>query len=436
MDWLFEPIPKAVGLIASGLLTVAVLAIAVTRLRGTRLAALAGANMAIVLMWTLLLGHFEPAPWRLQVLIQRLIELPLLCGLAVLCLVQARRLPRSESRLAGALQAAPVLLAGAWVVAFAGEQAWPRPTLASFAEMPVRNWALLTLLCVPFQAYLWCNVYIFARAAGSRSPNLRLRMQNFFLAMSVGCYGISSVNVLAGYAVLTFLENPARREVTLIQYAIEERLFFVWGPALLAGLLLAASPLATRAARTADASVLLPLRERFEGLTWRLETMGALRRLTRPLYYLEDAAAHLGLSKVDIEKARQTVKLAAIMGSPGAPEDLSRERASELLDRLRAGDVDDTAPTSSSLGLGRMPEAGDSTGDHLPDVLDAALSLSTAATADLRRADHPAWLELARVACVDAGIAAESDRADAPANPHHDRAFDAYRRAANIARGA
>ncbi len=430
MDWLFEPLPTTLGFIMGGSFAAAVLTIAVTRLRGTWLATLAGANMAIIVLWALSLSYFEPAPWRLQVVVQRLTELPLVGGLAILCVVQARRLPRSESRLAKILLAAPVVLACAWGVAFVGEQAWPRPVLSPFAEMPVRNWALLTLLCLPFQFYLWSIVFLFVRGAGSRSPTFVIRAQNLFLAAAVGGYGLASLNVLAGYAVLTFLDNPVRRDVTLVQYVVEERLFLVWGPALLVGLLLAVSPAATReAARATDALVLLPLRERFEGLTWRLEATGSLRRLTRPLYYLRCAASDLGLSESDTAKASQAVKLAAIMGSSGAPSDLSREKARELLLRLEASGTRETVPIPPVRELGI--EAGTATDsvDYLPDILDAALSLSSPVTGqhNLQPTDRPAWFELARVACTEAGIPV----GDVSVNANYHRAFDAYHAAAD-----
>ena len=435
MDWLFEPLPKTLGFVMGGFFTAAVLTIAVTHLRGTRLALLAGANMACILAWTLSLSYFEPAPWRLQVVVQRLVELPLISGLAVLCVLQARRLPLSEPRLAWALRSAPVLLAGAWALAFAGEQAWPRPILAPFAEIPVRNWVLLIVLCIPFQSYLWCNVFLFARSAGPRSPTRRIRMQNLSLAVSVGGYGLSSLNVLAGYSVLAFLDYPARKEVTLIQYAIEERLFLVWGPALLVGLLLAASPVASRAAsRAADAFALLPLRERFEGLTWRLENVGALRRLTRPLYHLESAASDLGLSEADTAKAQQTVKLAAILGASKTPDGLSREKARELLDRLEANSVCRAMPVDTPSQPTRAPEAGPAGTDHLPEIIDAALDLSAQTTvhASQRRDECPTWFELARAACADAGITTEY----LPASSECHRAFDAYHKAAKLVRSA
>lgn len=433
MDWLSENLPGTLGLIVGGALATAVLALAVTRLRGTWFAALAGANIALFLVWTILLGDLGLAPWRLQVVIQRLIELPLICGLAVVCVVQARRLPPSESRLAVVLRAAPTLLGCAWVLSFVGEQIWPRPSLAPFAEMPIKNWALLTFLCVPFQFYMWATFFLFARAAGPRSPTRRTRVQNLFLAVAVGGYGLSCVNVLVGYAVLAFLDNPARTEVTLVQFVIEERLFLVWGPALLLGLLIAVSPTAARAARTADALALFPLRERFEGLAWRLEATGALRRLARPLCYLRNAASNLGLSETDIAKASQTVKLAAIMGSPKAPDGLSRGRAADLLVRLEANAIEETMPVSASLP-GRSSMATAVTADYLTEVLEAALNLSAqgATTVNLRRVSSPMWFELARVTCIEAGITHASSR-----NPSTSReAFDAYREAANLVRGA
>ncbi len=429
-DWLFEPLPTNFTLLLSLTLTVVILMLALTRLRGTWLASLAAGNMAFLLLWTSLLNLFELPPWRLQVVIERLVELPLVCGLAVLCFVQARRLLPSEHRLRQVLQAAPALLVFAWVVAFVGEQIWPQPSLNTFAEMPIRNWALLTVLCVPFQSYVWILTFLFVRASGSRSPTLRLRAQNAFLAVAIGGYGLSSVNVLVGYAVQAFLENLARREITLVQFLIEERLLLVWAPALLLGLLLAASPAATRIARAADTFALLSLRERFEGLAWRLEATGALRRLARPLHHLQRAADTLGLSEADAAKALQAVKLAAVMGSPRVPADLSREKASELLSRLEVAGALGTVPSTPWPSGGKRSAALADPAD-LPEILDAALDLSAPAENPLR-ANRPPWFELARAACIDAGIV----EAASPRSPDYERAVVAYCEAANLVRGA
>ncbi len=434
MGWLSELLSRPLWLILNGSFVMLVFLLALTRLRGTWFAVLAGSNMLILLLLSSSVEHFESSPWRLQVFIQRFMEFPLVCGVAVLCLVQSRRMTLSEHRLRKTLRAAPALLVGAWVVTLAGEQAWPHPSLNLFAEVPVRNWVLLTVLCIPLQSYLWGMTFLFFRAAGSRSPTNRLRLQNISLAVAIGGAALSNLNVVAGYAVLAFLENPARTNVTLLSLAIEDQLFFLWGPALLGGLLLAAFPAAVQEVRAPDALALLPVRERFEGLLWRLEAVGSLRRLTRPLFHLQTAAVELGISEDDTAKASQTVKLAAIMGSPKAPIDLSRESASELLARLQAGYIRETAPISLSPERGRWLGARATDVDHLLDVLDAALSLSTPATSsgDTQRANHTAWFDLAHVTCVEAGISV----ADIPASPDYDRAFGAYRAAADFARGA
>lgn len=315
-------------------------------------------------------------------------------------------------------------------MAFVGEQSWPRPSLQLFAEMPVRNWALLTVLCLPLQSYLWGLTFLFFRAAGPRSPTRRIRMQNFMLAVAIGGYGLSNLNIVAGYAVLAFLENPARTNFMLVSLAIEHQLFFLWGPALLGGLMLAALPAALEGARAPDVLALIPLSERFEGLVWRLETAGALRRLTRPFYYLQTAAVELGLSEADAAKALQAVKLAAVMSSPKVPPALSRENARELLARLEAtGAWQAYPPASWSAGYTGLCKTSDPA--HLPEILHAALNL-TAPTSDPLRTIRPPWFDLARAACIDAGIISEAGTGD----PAHDRAFGAYRQAAKRASGA
>jgi len=430
MDWVSVLLSGLLWLVLNGSLAVLVLVLALTRLRGTWFAVLAGSNVVILLVLSSSVEHFESSPWRLQVLIQRFMEFPLVCGVAVLCVLQSRRLTLSEGRLRKTLGAAPAVLIGAWVLSLAGEQAWPHPSLNLFAEVPFRNWALLTVLCIPLQSYLWGMAFLFFRAAGSRSPTHRLRLQNLLLAVAIGGAALANLNVVAGYAVLAFLENPARTDVTLLSLAIEDHLFFLWGPALLGGLLLAAFPAAVQEVRVSDALALLPVRERFEGLLWRLEVVGSLRRLTRPLFHLQEAAVELGISEGDTAKAVQTVKVAAILSSPKAPPALSHVRARDLLSRLEACGVRQMhLPASWSFeytGLCRISEPV-----HLAEILHAALHLTSPKSGpptDLRSA----WFDLARAVCTDVGITNEGNHAELT----YKRAQDAYRRAKDIATGA
>lgn len=430
MGWLSELLSRPLWLILNGSFVMLVFLLALTRLRGTWFAVLAGSNMLILLLLSSSVEHFESSPWRLQVFIQRFMEFPLVCGVAVLCLVQSRRMTLSEHRLRKTLRAAPALLVGAWVVTLAGEQAWPHPSLNLFAELPVRNWVLLTVLCIPLQSYLWGMAFLFFRAAGSRSPTNRLRLQNISLAVAIGGAALSNLNVVAGYAVLAFLENPARTNVTLLSLAIEDQLFFLWGPALLGGLLLAAFPAAVQEVRAPDALALLPVRERFEGLLWRLEAVGSLRRLTRPLFHLQTAAVELGISEDDIAKAVQAVKVAAVLSSPKVPPALSRERAHDLLSRLEAcGAWQMHPPASWSFGYTGLCKVSNPA--HLSEILHAALHLASPVSGSPSNL-RSAWFDLAHAVCTDVGITNEEN----PADLAYKRTLEAYRQATNFATGA
>lgn len=427
MDWLSELLSRPLWLILNGSLAVVVVALALTRLRGSWFTILAGSNMAILLLLSSSLEQFETSSWRLQVLVQRFMEFPLVCGVAVLCIVQTRRVAPSEHRLRKILRAAPALLIGTWLFSLAGEEAWPHPSLDLFAEVPLRNWVLLTVLCIPLQSYLWGMVYLFFRASGSRSPTHRLRLQNFLLAVAIGGAALANLNVVAGYAVLAFLENPARTNLMLLSLTIEDRLFLLWGPALLGGLLLAACPAVVRKERVSDALALLPIRERFEGLLWRLEAAGSLRRLTRPLYRLRSTAVELGISEVDIAKAVQTVKLAAVMSSPKAPPGLSHEKARDLLMRLNTSGIWQDHPSVSPSFRGYKKPFRTPDPTHLSEILHAALHLTSLAT-EPSLESRPHWFDLARAVCTDVGITAGENIED----PKYRQTLRAYRKAANL----
>lgn len=204
----------------------------------------------------------------------------------------------------------------------------------------------------------------------------------------------------------------------------------MWGPALLGGLLLAAFPSAELKVRAPDSLALLSVRERFEGLLWRLEAIGSLRRLTRPLFHLQTAAVELGISEDDVAKAVQAVKVAAVMSSPKAPPALSRERACDLLSRLEVcGAWQMHLPASWSYGCTAFRRV--SAPAHLAEVLHAALHLTSSAS-DLPSGRRSTWFDLAYAVCTDVGITNEESTVDLA----YKRALEAYRKATNLATGA
>jgi hypothetical protein len=134
MDWLSEFVPATPSLVLSLFLLAFVLLLALTRLRGTWFAALAGSSMAIIFLVMSSVGQTDALSWRFQVIIQRFVELPVVCGVAVMCIVQVRRLTPSDNRFQIVLRVAPALLISAWVVSFALQQVWPHPILDYFED--------------------------------------------------------------------------------------------------------------------------------------------------------------------------------------------------------------------------------------------------------------------------------------------------------------
>lgn len=239
MAWTPDPFPAALLVWCGLLLCLSFAVLSRTLARRSRLALLLSVSFGAVSLWGLVSSFWTPDSWSAQTLIERLIELPIVATFAILCAIQARRTPASKSRLKQTLRMGAPLIFGAWILALVGEQIWPQPILNPFARMPVRNFTLLATLCIPIMAYQWILVYAFIRAARSKVATMRLRLQNLFVAVGLAGYALSGINVVVGYGFQAFVANPLLREITLIQFAIEDRLLVVWASAFLIALVLA-----------------------------------------------------------------------------------------------------------------------------------------------------------------------------------------------------
>ncbi len=224
MGWLLDPLPAELLVWCGLLLCLAFAVLSRTLAKESRLAPLLALSFGVVSLWGLLSTSSVPESWSAQTLIERLIELPVVATFAALCFIQARRAPGSERLLKRTLRMGPPLLFGAWILALAGEQIWPQPILDPFARMPVRNFALLAALCVPIMAYQWILAYVFFRASRSEVATRRLKLQNLCLAAGIAGYALCTINVVAGYAFQALVPNPLLRDITLAQFAIEDRL--------------------------------------------------------------------------------------------------------------------------------------------------------------------------------------------------------------------
>lgn len=431
MEWWLEPLPRTFGIGLVMALAVCFAVLYQTKARGSKLAMLASLNCTIFSVFGVAIFFFDLPAWRIQIFIERLIELPVVTSIAILCLLLARRMTESEPCLKRVLLVAPAALLSAWFLAFVGEIIWPQPILDPFAQMPLRNFLLLVPLCGPILFYLALLTYLFARAAGPRALTMRLKVQNFLLAVGICAYLLVLVNVVVGYGFQTFTSGEFLQEITEVQIAIEDRLFIVIALTVPLALFLSTAHAANRILLKTRVLELLALRDRFETRRWQLTGIGALNGLTRARYHARQAAALMNLSEYESEKTITTVELAAILTNHDLPEEISSVRAQQLLalhgeiSRLEPGLLN--SPLSQSVQLeecGMRPEIP----DHFPEALEGAVRL---AQPSMHSNTTPAefmnsvWYGLASVVC------AENDLLDgipeAAGSLSYNRASRAYR---------
>jgi hypothetical protein len=397
--------------------------LALTRARGGWFAPLASANCFLIAAESVALSHPELAPWRAQVLVMRLWELPTVTGICALCLVQAGVLawPRRTAaafgeaafrpRLRRVLLAAPAAMFSAWFLALVGQMIWPVPIFDPFARMTTRDFFVIAPLCLPILFYLALLSWLFAKAAGPRVRSLRLRTKNVSLFVGIFSYFLVVVNAVVGYGVQAFAPDELLRPITRAQFILDDGLLLVVAVALPVGLALGSAPAANELLLRTTYPALLKLRDRIEARRWQLSGSGKLRRLTRALYYANGAADLLAMS--DGERARTVVavELASILAYPrdDAPE-ITPEKSLQLLtlqrDFLRDERLAELVACSKSLDRGSS-DNGETADDALHDALEAALALTNngpEAVVAPERFDGAPWFHLAAVVAEAASI--------------------------------
>jgi hypothetical protein len=425
MNWDFfvNALPSFFWPVLMAALSLCFAVLALTRARGGWFAPLASANCFLIAAESVVLSDPELAPWRAQVLVMRLWELPIVTGICAMCLVQAGVLawPRRSAtpfgeaafrpRLRRVLMAAPATMFSAWLLALVGQMIWPVPIFDPFARMTTRDFFVIAPLCLPILFYLALLSWLFAKAAGPRVPSLRLRAKNLSLFVGIFSYFLVVVNVVVGYGVQAFAPDELLRPITRAQFVLDDTLLLAVAVALPLGLALGTAPAAGELLLRTAYPALLKLRDRIEARRWQLAGSGKLRRLTRALYHANGAADLLAMS--DSERARTVaaVELASILADPpdDAPE-ITPEKSLQLLalqrELLCDGRLAELSARSKSLDKGPSDNR-ETADDPLHDALEAALALTDNGreTVDSpERFDGAHWFHLAAVIAEAASV--------------------------------
>jgi hypothetical protein len=424
MNWDFfvNALPSFFWPVLMAALSLCFAVLALTRARGGWFAPLASANCFLIAAESVVLSDPELAPWRAQVLVMRLWELPIVTGICAMCLVQAGVLawPRRSAtpfgeaafrpRLRRVLMAAPATMFSAWLLALVGQMIWPVPIFDPFARMTTRDFFVIAPLCLPILFYLALLSWLFAKAAGPRVPSLRLRAKNLSLFVGIFSYFLVVVNVVVGYGVQAFAPDELLRPITRAQFVLDDTLLLAVAVALPLGLALGTAPAAGELLLRTAYPALLKLRDRIEARRWQLAGSGKLRRLTRALYHANGAADLLGMSEDDRERTVAAVELSAILSdAPGDAPEITPEKMSCLLalrrELLRDGQL------VGILGWSKTHVADTdyktALEDPLSDALEAALALvenNGEPRTSLERFGQAPWFHLAAVVAGSAGI--------------------------------
>ena len=435
MNWTWmQPLQPFFWPVLLAALAICFAVLARTRARGGWFAPLASINCFLLAAESVALNHPELAPWRAQVLIMRLTELPIVTGISAMCLVQAgvlawpRRaaIPFGEAaanpRLRRVLMAAPAAMFSAWLLAFIGQMIWPVPSFDPFAPWRPRDFFLLAPLCLPILLYLALLSWLFAKAAGPHAPSGRLRAKNLSLSVGIFAYFLVVVNVVVGYGVQAFAPDGARQAVTRVQFVLDDHLVVIPLVALPLALALGTAPSASEILLRTTYPALLKLRDRIEVRRWQLAGSGRLRRLTRALYHANAAAELLGMSEADRERTVAAVELTAILADPpGDAPEITPEKMRRLLalqrelmrDRQLAGLLSRPKALVRDTHHEAAPE------DPLSDALEAALALvenRAMPPTSLERLGQAPWFHLAAVVAESAGIVQPTETSAAHGN--------------------
>jgi hypothetical protein len=255
VNWTWtEHLPPFFWPVLMAALSVCFAVLALTRARGGWFAPLASVNCFLIAVESVVLSHPELAPWRAQVLVMRLTELPIVTGVCAMCLGQAGVLswPRRSAapfgeaafrpRLRRVLMASPAAMFSAWLLALVGQMIWPVPSFDPFAPWRPRDFFLLAPLCLPILTYLALLSWLFAKAAGPRAPSSRLRAKNLSLSIGIFAYFLVLVNVVVGCGVQAFAPDGPRQAITRVQFVLDDHLVVVSLVALPLALALGTAP--------------------------------------------------------------------------------------------------------------------------------------------------------------------------------------------------
>jgi hypothetical protein len=410
--------------------------------RRTRFGEFAALNL---LLATLMFGSvavLDFSGWRAEVIAALLTELPVVSVVSWVCLAQAGHLPvrrdalpielvACRPRLGTVLKTAPLYLLLAWALAAVIGLAWPSPAMQAYAPAPPEFVLFKWTMMAAEGFYSGLAALVFAMAARSTAPDLRLRLKNVTFCAGMLCLALIAL-LSAGFAgVRLWVSSESRRTVLEALLTLETYLAAICLFSFAFGLTLRYTPIVSGTLLRQIQTGWLLAQERFESLKWRAITSGRARGAIRASHHVAEAADLQGLSDSDTEKALTAVQLVAVMQNPGTDiEHITPETARELYE-LQEEILGDEA-LASKIGWAtcwrpHTYEIQTIRSAPLHDALEAALDLVDyhGEQPDYRR--RPLWHHLVAVSVADVGLVDPARvRARLGHQPEHRVALDTY----------
>jgi len=280
---------------------------------------------------------------------------------------------------------------------------------------------------------------VFAMAARSATPALRLRLKN--LAFSVGTISLTLIALESAVwaGVRLWASDESRRALVEALMVLETSLTVLCLFAFACGLTLRYTPaIADTLLRRLQTGWLLA-QERFESLKWRAVTSGRARGVIRASHHVAEAANLQGVSPTDTEKALTTVQLVAVMQDPSTEaERITPQTAREIYELQEQLLCDDALASKISWATRwgshtREPQTVKSAPLH--DALEAALDLVDYHDEPAEELARPLWYHLAAVSAADAGLIDPARvQAVLGRQPEHLTALEAHRAVKRLSR--
>lgn len=413
--------------------------VSVSHKRRTRLAPVAAVK-SLVLSVVFATLSFVPLPtWRAEVLANMVPELLFNLLLSSICLAQARSSFVAASRrprLRTILAAAPLVLLGSWLLALVVGLVWPFPALQAFEPAGTAFLVFRWSIVIPQGLYSAAIGWLFLEAA-MQAPAFRLRLKNLFFVGGSFAWFLQTMNSAAHGAARVMLADGVREIVVLPLMLAERFLLPASVVAFTAGLTLRYAPTVNETLVRRAYPALLRLRESFESRRWHLVSGGKVRRLAQASYYAMEAGDLMKLPDADLEKARMTLELTAILTNPGEDSgDITPEKARKLLtlqERIMGDDYLASMVKWPTVWDGDHGGYGDETVASAPlhEALEAALYIAFPAKGTPPKgSENSAWYHLAAVAVEDVRMmTTEQDGDGAESGSTRRRVVHAYRAA-------